>query len=94
VELFGVGRLEDFKAIHSDARSQVDAWVEEVRDAGWRSMQDIKARYASASVISRQRVVFNIKGRRYRLDALVDFERQSVLVVRIGTHAEYDTWKW
>lgn len=94
VELRGVGRLEEFKAEHSDARAQVDSWIAEMREGNWQSTRELKHRYVSASVISGSRVVFNLKGNRYRLDALIDFQRQIVLVVRVGTHKEYDSWKF
>lgn len=89
-----VGRqiLDDFKRRHADARSQVDAWVAEVEDAEWGSPNDIKARFASASFLPNNRVVFNLKGNSYRLDVKVTYATKVVLIKRIGTHAEYDNW--
>lgn len=89
-----VGRqiLDDFKQRHADARSQVDAWVAEVEDAEWDSPNDIKARFASASFLPNNRVVFNLKGNSYRLDVKVTYKTKVVLIKRIGTHAEYDKW--
>ncbi len=91
-----VGRraLEDFKRRHADARSHVDAWLCEVEQAEWRSSHNIRARYATASFLADNRVVFNLKGNSYRLDVKVSYENQVVLVKRIGTHAEYDNWKF
>lgn len=89
-----VGRktLEDFVVRHSDVRSQADAWLCEVEEAEWQSPQDIKARYAHASFLSDSRVIFNLKGNKYRLDTKVTYATRIVLVVRIGTHAEYSRW--
>ncbi|MGH7589528.1 MAG: type II toxin-antitoxin system HigB family toxin [Gemmatimonadota bacterium] len=28
------------------------------------------------------------------MDVKVDYERQLVLIIRIGTHSEYDDWKF
>jgi len=53
-------------------------------------MATVKELYRSASVVSADRVVFNIKGNDYRLVAAVDFEKHIVWVKWIGTHAEYD----
>ncbi len=91
-----VGReiLEAFKRKHADSRSRIDAWVAEVEEAAWKSPNDIRARYASASFVGDNRVVFNIKGNNYRLDTKVAFKPQVVLVKRIGTHAEYDSWEF
>lgn len=94
MKVVGLGRLEDFKQKHRDSQSQLDAWVREVSSAGWRTPQDIKARYVHASFLADNRVVFNIKGNRYRLDTKVSYATQVVVVVRIGTHAEYDSWNF
>jgi len=86
--------LEEFKARHADVRSHVDAWVCEVEEAEWESPHDIKQQYATASLLGENRVVFNLKGNRYRLDVKVSYASQVVLIVRIGTHAEYDKWEF
>lgn len=85
--------INSFKKKHADARSQLDAWVAEAEEASWSCQNDIKARYASVSFVQ-DRVIFNIKGNTYRLDVLVAYESGIVLVKRIGTHAEYDKWKF
>lgn len=89
-----VGRqiLHDFQRRHADARSSVDAWVAEVEEAEWDSPNDIKAKFASASFLANNRVVFNLKGNRYRLDVKVTYNTKVVLIKRVGTHAEYDKW--
>jgi mRNA interferase HigB len=94
MKVVGLGKLQDFKSKHADARSQVDAWIREASSASWRTPLDIKARYVHASFLADNRVVFNIKGNRYRLDVKISYETQVVFIVRIGTHAEYDTWSF
>lgn len=91
-----VGRLklEKFAAKHSDVVSAVDAWTNEALKAVWRTPADIKARYASASFLANNRVIFNLKGGRYRLDTQIAYQTQIVVVRRIGTHAEYDRWSF
>jgi len=68
----------------------LDAWFDEVRKARWANSAEIKRRYATASIVSADRVVFNIKGNDYRLVAAVDFEKSIVWIKWIGTHAAYD----
>ena len=89
-----VGRkvLTDFADRHADVRSKIEAWFWEAEEANWRVPQDIKARYSSASFFSGNRVVFNLKGKKYRLLTKVSYDRQIVFVVKLGTHAEYSTW--
>jgi mRNA interferase HigB len=68
----------------------LDAWFDEVRKASWRSTADVKRRYASASIVTAERVVFNVKGNDYRLVAAVDFEKGIVWIKWLGTHSDYD----
>lgn len=68
----------------------MDAWFTEVRKATWKSTADVKRLYASASIASADRIVFNIKGNDYRLIVSVDFEKSIVWIKWLGTHKDYD----
>ena len=92
MKVVGRKELERFARKHADLRGQINAWLAEVEEAEWESTTDIKRRYASASFLSNNRVIFNLKGNSYRLDTKVSFKNQIVVVVRIGTHAEYTAW--
>lgn len=71
-------------------KGALDAWFAEVSHADWKSSADIKQRYASASIVNAERVVFNIKGNDYRLVVAVDFKRSIVWIKWLGTHRAYD----
>jgi mRNA interferase HigB len=75
---------------HAALKSSVDAWFDEVRRAKWTSMATVKQLYRTASVLSADRVVFNIKGNDYRLVVAIDFDRRIAWIKWLGTHAEYD----
>jgi len=64
--------------------------ISEVSKAAWNSPADVKRSYAAASIVSADRIVFNIKGNSYRLVVAVDFEKAIVFIKWIGTHAAYD----
>jgi mRNA interferase HigB len=92
MKLVGRQELERFARKHADVRGQIDSWVCDVEEAQWQTTSDIKKRYAHASFLAGNRVIFNLKGNNYRLDTKISFKNQVVLVVRIGTHKEYSTW--
>ncbi len=71
-------------------KGSLDAWFDEVRKARWASPADVKRSYATASVVSEDRIIFNIKGNDYRLVVSVDFEKQIVWIKWIGTQRDYD----
>jgi mRNA interferase HigB len=75
---------------HSALKAALDAWFAEVNHAEWRSSAEVKALYASASILSADRIVFNIKGNAYRLVVAVDYEKSIVWIQWIGTHSDYD----
>ena len=68
----------------------MDAWFDEVKKARWTGTADVKRSYATASIVSADRIVFNIKGNDYRLVVAVDFEKGIVWIKWIGTHKDYD----
>ncbi|MEI7610700.1 MAG: type II toxin-antitoxin system HigB family toxin [Rhodospirillaceae bacterium] len=71
-------------------KAGLDVWFDEVHKASWRNTADIKRRYATASIVTADRIVFNIKGNAYRLVVAVDFEKGIVWVKWIGNHRDYD----
>ena len=79
---------------HAPLRGALEASVAEVERAQWAEPADVRARFPRASLLTARRVVFRLKGNRYRLIAIVRFASGSspgvVNVLWIGTHAEYD----
>lgn len=81
------------RASHKDGKAlkaALDAWFEEARRARWASTADIKRQYRNASVVTGERIVFNIKGNDYRLVVAVDFEKGIVWIKWVGAHRDYD----
>ncbi len=91
MRIFSRKTLREFwEAGHADAKTPLEAWYYETKKADWNSPQEVKNQYPSASVISNDRIVFNIKGNAYRLVCAIDYQRKGVFIRFIGTHAEYD----
>ncbi len=83
----------DSLAGHKDqpaVKAALDAWFAEARKARWKSAAELKQSYATASIVTAERVVFNVKGNAYRLVAAIDFEKGIVWIKWIGTHRDYD----
>ena len=82
--------LVEFWLVHPAPKHALQTWYEDASRAAWRSPQDIKLRYASASFVSSNRVVFNIKGNDYRLVVAVAYRFGAVYIKFLGTHKQYD----
>ncbi|MBM4424472.1 MAG: type II toxin-antitoxin system HigB family toxin [Chloroflexi bacterium] len=82
--------LRVFWEKHSDARQSLQAWYVDVKKASWRSPADIKKIYRNASLVGNNRVVFNIKGNKYRVVVAIHYKFQLVFIRFVGAHQEYD----
>ena len=82
--------LRAFWTRHPDAEESLLAWCREAQKADWDRPEKIKEKYRSASFVGRNRVVFNIKGNKYRLVVKMKYEKQLVFVRFVGTHTDYD----
>ena len=69
---------------------QLNAWYAMASSAAWKNSAELKREKQTASIVSSERVVFNIKGNEFRLVVAVDYKNGVVLILWLGTHREYD----
>jgi mRNA interferase HigB len=82
--------LREFWEQHPDAEQPLRAWYHDAQKADWNSPADIKRVYASASIVGVNRVVFNIKGNKYRLVVAINYPYRVCYVRFVGSHQTYD----
>lgn len=75
---------------YKDSKGGSQSWYDEAIKADWKTPQEIKEHYRSASICGNNRVVFNIAGNKYRLVVEMQYQAEIVWVKFIGTHAQYD----
>lgn len=90
MRLIALSTLKAFWLRHADAKQPLLAWNEHVRHAEWLSPADVKADFASASILQDGRVVFNIAGNKYRLVVWINYPYRVAYVRFVGTHRNYD----
>jgi len=90
MRIISKGILREFWLKHEDCEQALKSWYQEADKSNWKSPNDIKAEYPSASILMNNRVVFNIKGNSYRLIAKISYKYQMIWIRFIGTHREYD----
>jgi mRNA interferase HigB len=90
VRIIAKKTLNEFWLKHSDCEERLKSWYKEAVEAIWKTPQEIKKDYPSASFLQNNRVVFNIKGNSYRLIVKINYDFSLVWIRFIGTHAEYD----
>jgi mRNA interferase HigB len=89
MRLVGREQLDEITKAHADVRAWIENWIADVEAVRWRTPQDIKESYASASFLADGIVIFNVRGNRYRLEAQVAYNTGVVVVRGAGTHADY-----
>ena len=82
--------LREFWKKHPDCEQQLKAWFQETSKSKWKNTSDIKREYPGASLLANNRVIFNIKGNKYRLIVKINYAYQMMWIRFIGTHSEYD----
>lgn len=82
--------LSLFWKSHASSEQPLKSWFKEAEKAQWKSPNDIKKDYPSASILRDNRVVFNIKGNTYRLVVRINYDYGMIHIRFIGTHAQYD----
>ena len=90
VRIIAKKTLREFWQIHNDCEQSLKSWYKEAFEATWASPRDIKNKYPSASFLAENRVVFNIKGNKYRLVVKINYDFSLIWIRFIGTHADYD----
>jgi len=96
VRVIARGTLNRFVENRVDRKLQktvgdhLKTWYAVAERATWQNSAELKHQFRSASIVSAERVVFNIKGNEYRLVVAINYHYQVLLILWLGTHREYD----
>ena len=90
VRIIAKRTLREFWEKHAECEQPLKSWYQETENATWASINELKIDYPKASILSDNRIVFNIKGNKYRLIIKFNFDFKLCWIRFVGTHAEYD----
>lgn len=65
-------------------------WYNEFLKYEFNHFNELKEVYRNASIVSNNRVIFNIKGNDFRLIVSINFKQAAAYIIWFGTHQEYD----
>lgn len=82
--------LQDFAKKHPDAKTSISTWKQTTEAASWNNRQDLVKDFPNARIIAGNRARFEIRHNFYRLIAEILYDKQTVIVRFVGTHAAYD----
>ncbi len=86
--IFAKSTLRKYWEKRPDTEQYLKTWHDIVMNSDWKTPNDVKLTYSSASILKDNRIIFNIKGNSYRLVAKINFEKQWIFIRFIGTHKE------
>ena len=79
-----------FARRHPGLLGLLQAWQDSVNSETWRNPHEAIALHSNARILGRKRLIFNIRGNRYRIVAQVNYESGQISIRFIGTHEQYD----
>jgi mRNA interferase HigB len=88
VTVLGIGVLHQAMKRHGDLAKPLRAWLTIAQSARWKNLAEVRKTWRDTDCVE-SRTIFNIKGNRYRLYSLINYETQTLIVREILTHAEY-----
>lgn len=93
MEVLNKKSIVDFINQHPDCKKAIEALVLEIESASWKNPHEIKASHPKASIVGSNNVVFNICGNKYRIWLKITYRNNVALIIKIGTHQEYNKWE-
>ena len=84
------GTLVKFWKKHADSKKALELWYNDVGSKNWKKPNELIGDFATADIIINDRVVFNVKGNKYRLVASINYQKGWLFIKFIRTHAEYN----
>ena len=86
-------KLRDFWEEHPESQKPLEAWFKIARASPYRTFHEIKRTFPKADKVG-DKVVFDVGGNKYRLVAVIHFNRLKIYVRCVLTHHEYDKGGW
>lgn len=82
--------LKEYYEKNIESKQSLLLWYKEIGNGSWKNYNEIKKSFNNLSVIPKERIVFKIKGNKYRIVAKVNYDYQIIWIRFVGTHSDYD----
>lgn len=95
MRLTGVERVHSFTKKHASARKSMTVFVRTVIEANWRHSADMQRCSFGSDIVGKLEdgrflVEFDVGGNKFRVKASVNLRIQTIHILKVRTHAEYD----
>jgi len=93
VKILNQQLIIDFTKKHPQAKPVLSKWSQVVLDSKWASSNDVNSTFSTASLV-KGIWIFNLGGNKFRLAASIKFQMDTLTVISVMTHNEYNKDKW
>jgi mRNA interferase HigB len=83
-------KLIEFYQTESKAKELLLQWYNITLLSDWQDFHGIKQTFNSVDSVGNDRFVFNIGGNKYRIVAMIHFNKRTIYLRFVGTHKQYD----
>lgn len=91
--MLGIEVVDKAIRTHRDLAKPVAAWLVIAKASNWKSLHELRLTWRNTDSVKGQ-TIFNTKGNKYRLIAIVNYSSQTMIVKDVLTHAEYSEREW
>src|SRR5712691_5970405 len=94
----GIDLIEEFCKRRERAKKAFDKWLPKVEKAVWTKRLDAKATFAATDPWTgdsgTEYLIFDVGGNKYRVVARPMFKTQTLIIMAVMTHDEYEAGRW
>lgn len=90
MRMISYGTVREFIKEHPDSSVSLRSWYRKLVRKKPTGIQDLRRAFSGVETVGNNRYIFNIKGNKYRVVAIILFGPQIAYIRFIGTHAEYE----
>ena len=83
-------KLIEFYKTEIKAKEPLLLWYNVVLMSNWENFHSVKQTFNSVDSIGNDRYVFNVGENKYRIVAMIHFNKRTIYLRFIGTHKQYD----
>ena len=85
--------FRDFWEIHPESKSVLEDWLLKATQMTAKSFSEVRQTFSSADYVDGF-TIFDIGGNKYRIAAVIHYDKQRLYVRQVMTHSEYDRNYW
>ena len=98
MNVVGTDLIDEFCKRKERAKKAFDKWLPKVQDARWTKRLDAKATFPATDPWTgdsgTEFLIFDVGGNKYRVVARPVFKMQTLIIMAVMTHAEYEGGRW